>query len=65
MDEVLAKRYIEEGVIYGGMVPKVNACLDSLSGALTKARIVSGKKAYHPSAGTAIVKPSNVLTLGA
>ncbi|GIN11534.1 acetylglutamate kinase [Shouchella clausii] len=65
MDEVLAKRYIEEGVIYGGMVPKVNACLDSLSGALTKARIVSGKKAYHPSAGTAIVKPSNVLTSGA
>jgi len=32
-----------DGVIYGGMVPKVDACLEALNGGVTKAHIIDGR----------------------
>ncbi|PIX20167.1 MAG: acetylglutamate kinase, partial [Deltaproteobacteria bacterium CG_4_8_14_3_um_filter_51_11] len=32
-----------EGIIKGGMIPKVNCCLDALKGGVKKAHIVDGR----------------------
>jgi len=38
-----ADRMIRDGVIAGGMLPKVRACLDALAGGVAKAHIVDGR----------------------
>ena len=38
-----ADRMIREGVIAGGMLPKVRACLEALAGGVGKAHIVDGR----------------------
>lgn len=45
LSEVDAKRLIEEGVINGGMIPKVSACLDALE-AVPRVHIVDGREAH-------------------
>ncbi|HJX34280.1 MAG TPA: acetylglutamate kinase [Desulfatiglandales bacterium] len=39
-----AKRLIEEGTIRGGMIPKINCCLEALEGGVKKAHIIDGRK---------------------
>ena len=36
-------RLIEKGVISGGMIPKVEACLDCISNGVEKAHIIDGR----------------------
>jgi len=36
-------RLLKEGVISGGMMPKVTACLDAVKGGVNKAHIVNAK----------------------
>lgn len=43
MDERTARGMIEEGVIEGGMFPKVKCCLKALKGGAKKAHIVDGR----------------------
>ncbi|MDQ0207935.1 acetylglutamate kinase [Alkalicoccobacillus murimartini] len=53
-------QYIEDGVIYGGMIPKVRAALQCLKGPLSFVRIVNGKHAVFSAGeglkGTKITK---------
>jgi acetylglutamate kinase len=37
------KRLIEEGTIKGGMIPKINCCLEALEGGVKKAHIIDGR----------------------
>jgi acetylglutamate kinase len=39
-----AKRLIEDGTIRGGMIPKINCCLEALKGGVKKAHIIDGRK---------------------
>jgi acetylglutamate kinase len=39
-----AKRLIEDGTIRGGMIPKINCCLEALEGGVKKAHIIDGRK---------------------
>jgi acetylglutamate kinase len=39
-----ASRLIEDGTIKGGMIPKVNCCLNALKGGVKKAHIIDGRK---------------------
>ncbi|MFK3937313.1 acetylglutamate kinase [Alkalihalobacillus sp. NPDC078783] len=52
--------FIQSGVIYGGMIPKVRAALHSLKGSLPFVRIVNGKHAVFSASnglsGTKIIK---------
>ncbi|MBL4730236.1 MAG: acetylglutamate kinase, partial [Sulfurimonas sp.] len=45
--ETLTKAEVEalkkDGTIHGGMVPKVDACLESIDGGVTKAHIIDGR----------------------
>ena len=34
---------IEKGVISGGMIPKVNCCVEAVSGGVKKAHIIDGR----------------------
>ena len=45
LSEVEAKRLIEEGVISGGMIPKVSACLDALA-LVPRVHIVDGRESH-------------------
>jgi acetylglutamate kinase len=36
-------RLIEDGTISGGMIPKVNCCLEALSAGVEKAHIIDGR----------------------
>jgi acetylglutamate kinase len=45
ISEAEAKRLIEEGVINGGMIPKVTACLDALA-AVPRVHIVDGREQH-------------------
>lgn len=40
------KDMIARGVISGGMIPKVNCCLDAISGGVSKAHIVDGRQEH-------------------
>ena len=63
LDEVEAKRLVQDGVINGGMIPKVSACLDVLS-AVPRVHIVDGREPHvllrelftDQGAGTMIVR---------
>jgi acetylglutamate kinase len=58
-----AQRLIEEGVIYGGMIPKITACLDALAN-VPRVHIVDGSTSHvllyeledHPQIGTTITR---------
>ena len=39
-------RYIDEGVITGGMIPKVRCCLESVMGGVGKVHIIDGRKSH-------------------
>jgi acetylglutamate kinase len=45
LSEMEAKRLIEAGVIRGGMIPKVSACLDALA-AVPRVHVVDGREAH-------------------
>ena len=38
-----AGRYIEKGIIAGGMIPKINCCQDAVSAGVAKAHIIDGR----------------------
>lgn len=37
------KKYIKDGTIAGGMIPKVNSCLDAIQNGVNKAHIIDGR----------------------
>jgi len=39
-----ARRLISEGTIKGGMIPKINCCIEALSDGVNKAHIIDGRK---------------------
>ena len=41
-----AREFIGKGIIAGGMIPKVNCCLDALSGGVGKAHIIDGREGH-------------------
>tara|TARA_B100000579_G_scaffold82931_1_gene64645 strand:- start:143 stop:988 length:846 start_codon:yes stop_codon:yes gene_type:complete len=41
-----AKKMIEDGIIQGGMIPKINTCLESLNNGVTGVAIVDGRKSH-------------------
>ena len=43
INENEAKRLIDSGQVFGGMVPKLQCCLDALAGGVTKSHIVDGR----------------------
>ena len=43
LSQDVARKLIEEGVIAGGMIPKVECCLNALSGGVSRAHIVDGR----------------------
>jgi acetylglutamate kinase len=45
LSEIEAKRLIEDGIISGGMIPKVSACLDALA-LVPRVHIVDGREAH-------------------
>ncbi|KRG09695.1 acetylglutamate kinase [Lederbergia galactosidilytica] len=58
---------IEEGVITGGMIPKVLAALKSLEGGMNRVMIVSGKSPLYKKGqfiGTTILKEQKVVSFG-
>jgi len=62
VDEVL--EMINDGTIYGGMIPKVKAAIESVAGPLQEVIIVSGKTSFYSSdgkiSGTKIMKGAGV-----
>ena len=42
----VAKRMLEEGTIFGGMIPKINTCIDAVENGVTGVVIVNGKKPH-------------------
>jgi len=43
MNADLARRHMREEVIKGGMIPKVNCCLDALREGVKKTHIIDGR----------------------
>ncbi len=43
VDSAKAKHFIEEGIIAGGMIPKVECCLEALAGGVAKTHIIDGR----------------------
>lgn len=43
IDTKQIREYIESGIISGGMIPKVNCCLDALSEGVAKTHIIDGR----------------------
>lgn len=43
-DEI--KKYIEDGIISGGMIPKVECCYDAVKGGVERAHIIDGRKKH-------------------
>lgn len=39
----VAQKMIEEGIIAGGMIPKIEACMQALAGGVAKAHIIDGR----------------------
>jgi acetylglutamate kinase len=37
---------VEEGIVRGGMIPKLNCCVDALKGGVKKAHIIDGRKEH-------------------
>jgi acetylglutamate kinase len=43
MDAEMAERFIREGTVGGGMIPKVRCCLDALREGVKKTHIIDGR----------------------
>ncbi len=43
MNAEMARRFIREGIINGGMIPKVNCCLEALREGVKKTHIIDGR----------------------
>lgn len=41
-----APRLIEEGTVRGGMIPKINCCIQAIKGGVRKAHIIDGRKEH-------------------
>jgi acetylglutamate kinase len=41
-----APKLIKNGTVKGGMIPKVNCCLEAIKGGVNKAHIIDGRKAH-------------------
>jgi acetylglutamate kinase len=37
------QKHLEEGIISGGMIPKVGCCIDALAGGVSRAHIIDGR----------------------
>lgn len=64
LDETEVKKYIEEGEITGGMIPKVNSALSALEKGLDSVMIVSGKSQFFDGSnwnGTKIMRKEWIL----
>ena len=46
LNSSFAKKMIEDGIIQGGMIPKINTCLESLNNGVTGVAIVDGRKSH-------------------
>ena len=46
LDPKEIKHYIEKGVITGGMIPKVNCCVESVANGVRRAHIIDGREAH-------------------
>lgn len=61
------ERFIEDGTIYGGMIPKVKAAINGLSGDVNEVMIVNGKESAISGSeqlvGTLLKKESGVVKL--
>lgn len=44
IDEI--KKYIDNGIISGGMIPKVKCCFDAVKGGVERAHIIDGRKPH-------------------
>jgi acetylglutamate kinase len=63
LDSARAQTLLDEGVIYGGMIPKITACLDALAN-VPRVHIVNGSTPHvllyeleaHPHVGTTITR---------
>jgi acetylglutamate kinase len=63
LDAVACSRLIEQGVLSEGMIPKVEACLDSLRAGVRKTHVIDGRLKHsllleiytHRGVGTEIV----------
>ena len=42
----VAKKMLSEGTILGGMIPKINTCLDAVENGVTGVVIVDGRKPH-------------------
>lgn len=62
IDSEQAEQLIQDGVISGGMIPKVKGALSSLSHSLNKVRIMNGTGRYSKESGTIIMKKTEVST---
>ncbi len=43
LDKAQVKKYIKDGTISGGMIPKVNSCLEAIHNGVNKAHIIDGR----------------------
>lgn len=43
LDKALVKKYKEDGTIAGGMIPKVDSCIDAIHNGVNKAHIIDGR----------------------
>jgi acetylglutamate kinase len=41
-----AQELIQDGTIKGGMIPKINCCLDAMNGGVKKTHIIDGRKEH-------------------
>jgi len=39
-----SRKFIDDGTIKGGMIPKINCCLEAINGGVKKAHIIDGRK---------------------
>ncbi len=46
IQEKEARRLVEDGTITGGMIPKINCCVEALKGGVKKAHIIDGRKEH-------------------
>ena len=64
MDIKTAKEFIENGVVGGGMLPKLNNCIDAIEQGVSRVHILDGRVAHclllefftEKGIGTAILK---------
>ncbi|MBR6484212.1 MAG: acetylglutamate kinase, partial [Clostridiales bacterium] len=67
LDEKSIEEYVESGAITGGMIPKINGCLDTVQRGVRRAHIIDGRIPHSiileiftaKGIGTMIVKERN------